>query len=124
VLSCQARGWIPHIVYLTDGYGVPTDDLRESADEYRRKRPEQSARYPLECLWLSWRHIGEVFGSSKNMVLQDLNELAKKYRFVFFSGFTPIAAGRIKGTWTFETDARRYSYWRSRIPHPIWRFTR
>jgi len=124
VIRARAKGWTPHMLYLTDDYGVPRIDLNASAEEYRRKRPKESARYPLRAMWLSWRHLSDVFKMSSNPVLKDLYDLAKKYSFTFFTGISPILAIQQKDVWAFGGSIIGYSYWPIKTPFPKWRFSR
>jgi hypothetical protein len=117
----RPRGWVPHMVYLTDDYGPPVEDLNESTKEFGRKRPGLAIEFPLKCSWLSWRHLREAFGTSDNLILKDLCRLAEKYRFNFFSGFPAIAVPS-KLEWEFQGARRTYAYWQTETVLPVWAF--
>ena len=88
----------PVLIYLTADMAYPTVDIMPSVEEYEAKRPD-AARPTI--LWLTWRRIADVFGSTEERILQDLVLLVKRLNLTAFEGFSPIhqTAGL---EWRFE----------------------
>ena len=72
VCMCKPKGWVPHMVYITADFGIPLKDIESAAEEFQAKRPEAASKYPLNCYWLSWRHIPAAYGKSSDPMLKDI----------------------------------------------------
>ena len=125
VRLCESEGSIPHLIYLTSDYGIPVDDLEDSAREFRSKRSEVLSRYPFECYWLSWRHLAIAFKDDDDPVLRDLFELARRYGFAFYDGITPIVTKHIQWKFSFPLELaseNHFSFDSIQYPFASWRF--
>ena len=71
----------PLLIFLTADFTVPANQIRESEEEYLRKRPDGR----FACGWLTWRQIPIVFRDyPEDDALQDLVKLCKRLNLRFF----------------------------------------
>ncbi len=107
----------PVLIYLTAGFGCPTDAIHVSKKSFEKKPVGQSARWPFTCLWLSWRHLPTILKSNGNPILQDLLAVLKRLGLTFFAGFSevkypgPIGWSFSRGfDWTISTPVRAMTW--------------
>jgi len=101
VNRCNQRGGRPFMLYLTGHQGRPIADIDDAAKEIRDKLPGVAAAFPLQCAWLSWRHLVSAFEERVGVVQADLLALAERMDFRFFAGIHPIyPAG--EDLWRFQ----------------------
>lgn len=118
VRQCESEGSIPHLIYLTADYGIPVDDLEDSAKEFQSKRPDKISQYPFECYWLSWRHLAVAFKGASDPMLRDLIDLTRRYGFAFYDGITPVVARHIEWKLSVPQELASITYF-SFGPFPI-----
>lgn len=81
--KAEASNKKPVLIYLTAGYGYPSNDIKEAVNEFEKER--QNREKP-EFYWLSWRHLYKVCENSSTIVLDDLISLLNRLNFKFFNG--------------------------------------
>lgn len=103
----------PLLIFLTADFSIPTGQIRESEEEYVRKRP--GGRFA--CGWLTWRQIPIVFRDDADDRLQDLVKLCERLNLRFFNGIFVIEA--VPGiTWRFQPSELRIEW----LPGPLCQF--
>jgi hypothetical protein len=128
VKYCSLYGGKPLLLYLTSHHGRPVDDFEDAAKELSLKCPEFAREHPMQCGWLSWRHIGKAFARSVGVVQEDLVALADRMDFRFFEGIrlirpTAAALWRFSHVFRFAECAQRMRLSNSSgEPSKKWRF--
>jgi len=74
----------PYLVYVTQDYGFPINDIEDAQDELRSKGVPKGDVY-----WTSWRFLPRVFQGTNNPFLSDLiDAILNKYEFTLFDGIS------------------------------------
>jgi hypothetical protein len=80
----------PVLIYLTEDFYPPWEEIQESREEFARKRPLLYSSAGFRVAWLSWRHMAAAFDRSSSPIIQDLARFARKSGLLFFDGVSPI----------------------------------
>lgn len=106
------------LIYLTADYSIPKDQIRESAEEYDRKRPGSH----FACGWLTWRKIPKLFHGDSDDGLQDLVKLSERLNLRFFDGIV-VNESLPDIAWRFQPGALQFAW----LPEPLcafdWRYS-
>jgi hypothetical protein len=90
VKFCNRGGGRPLLLYLTGHHGRPDNDIEEACAELHAKQPTFTCEHPMQCGWLSWRHLARAFENPVELAQQDLLALAERMDFRFFNGIHSI----------------------------------
>jgi hypothetical protein len=104
----------PFLVYLTQDFGFPRDEIVTSVSEYCRKRPG-NADASRSILWLSWRALSSL--AVEGPVLRDLQSLTARLNLTCFNGVgrlrTPAMEWSFcRGGWTWNLPRAASLRWR------------
>ena len=108
------------LIFLTADFSIPADQIRESEEEYLRKRP--GGRFV--CGWLTWRQIPIVFAShadNDHLPQRDLVELCKRLNLRFFDGIVAIEA-LPDLAWRFQPAAMTIEWLPGQLRTFDWRY--
>lgn len=73
----------PHLLFVTADSHYPKAEVRESIEEFARKKPSLPA---LQCAWLSWCDVAAAFTHSQSAALRDVAALCARLDLLPFSG--------------------------------------
>jgi hypothetical protein len=105
------------LVYLTTDYTCPRVELKESINEYKKKRGLRPDIY-----WLSWRMLFdalETVNIHEDQIVKDLTALLTRLNLTMFRRLRISGLRKVK--WGFERILKRW-YWKALKPK--WSFAR
>lgn len=106
----------PKLLYITAGFGYPTEEIEESKKEYLQKRGKQ-----LEILWLSWRKIPSLLGpTEKDSLLDDLVAVLRKENLIYYEGISIPVVPKLK--WHFKALPVNWVWAFFEVPAISWKF--
>lgn len=102
------------LVYLTAHFGMPVDELKAST------KAASGAGAPMQCAWLSWRHVAAVCQRKESPMLEDLAQFLERMGLIFFEGMKgPERRERIP--WRFRPSPFHFLPYKA--PSIEWRFS-
>lgn len=135
-LKCRAdrEKATPILLYVTADVSYPKQSIEDSRQEYLRKRNGD-----INVFWISWRKLPRLFMGKGLEILNDLVNVLKRQRLIFFEGITMPEQVDIKWSfkgevnwdwsvygeslvcWTYQVN--KIYNWQIRIEPFTWRFT-
>lgn len=86
------KGYKPRLVYVTTDAVMPRNDIEQAGIEYSAKRGSADETSPFRCSWISWRCLFRLMGSANNDLAVELRDLAGRFGFREFDGFSDLHA--------------------------------
>ena len=118
----KRNGTEPWLIYATADHSFPRDDIRESQEEFARKRGGE-----IRILWLPWQDLPTSLSARSCDMIGDLIELLRRQGLMHFDGFATSSADLPEWHYQLDEALKRENIgfdWARADVAPVWAYSK